>query len=290
MQQQTFPCSGRCSRRVAIRASIALMLARSVPGQSERPSPEGAEETAAAALWERMIEAKGGRDRLHGVETLVETIRQHLVLPSPKFKNGDQLYVQAMAFPDRIWRWDDERPTVFGMSIWATNLATGFHYLVYPGNDVRKSTQLLGETVRLEDTQILLFNETRWVRPRPVRIRTDRDIPRGVTVLETQWAGHRWDFWIGRKDYLPLRILKFEPSDRDPLRIIVTYHDLEDYRAIDGIQVPHKSSWRISETKPSSFIPATFILNPHLREDLFSTIPKSEDPSDAWKPREEWAK
>ena len=281
-----------------MKAGIGLVLARSLPGQSE-PQPAAGEEAAAVALWEQMIEAKGGRERLHGVETLVETMHFPLVFHNPKLKNGADHYVQAIAFPDRIWRWDDERPTVFGMSIWTTNLSTGFHYLVYPGNDVRKSTQLYGETVRLEDTQILLFNETRWVRPKPIRIRADKYIPRSVIALETQWNGLRWDFWISKKDYLPIRILHYTPTICDPKQnhfchpehIITSYNDLADYRLEDGIQIPHKSTPpNIIEARPLGFAEHTFILNPHLREDLFSTIPKSEDPSDAWKPREEWDK
>ena len=280
--------SFHCSRRAAIRAGIGLVLARLLPGQSDSSPASG--EAAAAALWERMIEAKGGRERLHGVETLVETIRKRLVFPSPKFKNGDELYVQAMALPDRIWKWQDARPTVFGMSIDVRNLSTGFRYLVYPGNDVRKLDEVRGETKWLEIAQVTIFNETRWVRPKPVRTRTDKEIPRGVTVLETEWGGNRWDFWIHEKDYLPTRILKYEPASWDSHHIIVSYYDLADYRPVEGIQIPHKTSVRYIESKPMSFTPATFILNPRLREDLFSTIPKSEDPADAWKPREEWGR
>lgn len=286
MAQQPF----QFSRRAAIRTGLGLALACSFPGQSE-PAPANEEEVAATALWERMIEAKGGRDRLHGVETLVETIRQHLAFrPSPKFKNGDELYVQAMAFPDRIWRWQDARPTVFGMSIWVTNVSTGFQYLVYPGNDVRKSASLRGEANGLQDAQITIFNETRWVRPKPVRIRTDKEIPRSMTVLETEWDGCRWDFWIQEKDHLPARILKYEPASWDSNHIIVSYYDFADYRSVDGIQIPHKTSVRYVESKPVSFTSATFILNPRLREDLFSTIPRSEDPADAWKPRDKWGR
>jgi len=287
MGQQPF----RFSRRAAIKSGLGFALAHSLSGQSEPPTPTSEEKAAASELWERMIEAKGGRDRLHGVETLVETTRTHLVFPpSPKFKNGDELYVQAMAFPDRIWKWDDARPTVFGMSIDVRNLSTGFRYLVYPGNDVRKLDEVRGETNWLEIAQVTIFNETRWVRPKPVRIRTDREIPRGVTVLETEWDGCRWDFWIQEKDHLPARILKYEPASWDANRIIVSYYDFADYRSVDAIQIPHKISVRYVEGKPVRFTPATFILNPRLRDDLFSTIPRSEDPSDAWRPRDEWAR
>ncbi len=285
MAQQPF----QFSRRAAIRTGLGLALACSFPGQSE-PAPANEEEVAATALWERMIEAKGGRERLHRVETLVETVHAHVVFPNPKFKNGDPVLVSAIALPDRIWTWADTGSKLFIPSIQVTNLSTGFHYLVYPGNDARKSPDLRGAVNDLEVTQIVVFNETRWVRPRPVRIRTDKDIPHGVTVLETQWNGNRWDFWISKKDYLPARILKYEPVSWAPNGVIISYFDLADYRPVDAIQIPHKSCLRTREIDSLTFTPFTFSVNPRLRENLFSTIPRSEDPADAWKPRDKWGR
>ena len=111
-------------------ALVATALGTSVFSQGEIPltpptsSPD--EKAAAQGIWDRMVEAKGGRGRLRNVETLVLEARQYLVFPvSPKFTNGGNHTVGVYAFPDRAWVWQDARSTVFGATASTYDLSQG---------------------------------------------------------------------------------------------------------------------------------------------------------------------
>src|SRR4051812_47867497 len=75
----------------------------------------------AQALWEQAVAAKGGRERLHDVNSLVifyqQTVRN--VLGTVVHRGlVERLYV----FPDKSWSWDDGLPPPFHLTVSMYNL------------------------------------------------------------------------------------------------------------------------------------------------------------------------
>ncbi len=67
-------------------------------------------DTPAVAAWNRMVAAKGGRERLHSVQTFRATLRQKVGrftrYPGLISKHTEKIF----ALPDRLWEWYDFRP------------------------------------------------------------------------------------------------------------------------------------------------------------------------------------
>jgi hypothetical protein len=62
----------------------------------------------AKILWEKVIQAKGGRQNLQNVKTLVVTTKR--MNPNDKKEFRSAYYVDVFELPGRWWRWVDERP------------------------------------------------------------------------------------------------------------------------------------------------------------------------------------
>ena len=246
-----------------------LILLPIVCLQSQQREFDGAE---ASRIWEQMIEAKGGRSSLYQIETMVQEGRGQLRFGNPKFEDGEQHDVVALAFPDRMWTWGIA--PVFGGGVRIVDLSVGIGYIGYPNNDIRKTSDFRAEKESLKDNQLIFLNETKWLKPKPVRVLIDKKIPRKVEAIETDLDGERVDFWIDREDHLPVKIITYrdfrhgkglEPSDT---------WDLSQYQRMNGIQIPYLISTTML-SNPPSIRRGLPVLNPKLRPDLFTTPPTS---------------
>lgn len=96
---------------------ILLLPASAVASKAQESQSAG----QATALWDQSIAAKGGREQLYRVCSLVmsyrETARNFLGLAVHR-GIVEGLYV----FPDKSWRWDDGLPPPFRLSIRLLNL------------------------------------------------------------------------------------------------------------------------------------------------------------------------
>jgi len=240
------------------------------------------EESAGEAtkLWEQMIEAKGGRSALSQIETMVIEAHEYLKFHNPKFKYGEEHSVAAFAFPDRMWSWS--KAPVFEGGVQTADLRAGTGYIAYPSGNILKTSDLRGGERSLRDTQLIYFCETQWIKPKPVRVFRDRNIPRNVEAVETDLNGERIEFWIDREDHLPVKIISYRDFNHGKgLEPNYTYI-LSDYQRMNGIQIPREISASMLSNPPSTSRDMT-ILNPKLREDLFTSPPRFEDGPDAWK-------
>ena len=273
----------------------AITLALGVSAQARpdssqgigQPPPTPEQRAAAQRIWEQMIEAKGGRERLDQVENIVVEERLYLTFPpGRKFKNGEQHTVGVYVFPDRVWSWQDARSTVFGASASVSDVTKGIHYFVLPGDDIREGTDTKGAANALEYQQLIFLNETRWFKPVPVRVLSGGDIPRNMDAIEASVNGKRVDYWVNRKSHLPARIIKYEISPANHFfhydRMYNVQYSLSNYHEIDGIRIPY----RVSQMQDhSTGVSDRYIvrLNVKVRDDLFSKPPRFEDGPDAWK-------
>jgi hypothetical protein len=206
----------------------------------------------AEALWEEAIRAKGGRERLHSIESFVisSTIDAHLITPAfgSNAKSGhvDSQTERLYAMPTKAWLY--EFTPSFDVKLEATvinierNLCMVTLAPVGPGRSV-PGLSLCVPTIwpkRLIQDPVLYLMETRWVRPQPLRTRTDGKGKKQQDVIETEVGQLRLDFYLDRKTHLPVKVVT-ENENGDPrmprMDLMVTF---EDYVEVDGIQMPRR--------------------------------------------------
>lgn len=222
----------------------------------------------ARALWEQAIIAKGGRDQLYGVNSLVlsyqETVRNFLGIPVHR-GTVERLYV----FPGKSWGWDDGLPPPFRLSIQSVDLERNVRCHVYAGTTPRcgvaKQTGAPSEDEGLLQAQYLYLMETRWVRPIPLEV-TKSDSK--FDVLHTRLGNKRIDYFLDRKTNLPMRVAVFYGSGDKPTLTV----EFSGYVRVGAIQMPGKQ-------KRGSI---SFRINPPYDEAVFTRLPSLKAGPHAW--------
>jgi hypothetical protein len=242
-------------------------------------------------LWQQMLVAKGGRDRLMEVRSIEQTQRQRIYAAKPWLKDTDTQLVRFFAFPDRMWQWFDGGSSVFGLSLNVYNLALGVHYLLYPNEAPRKLSSREPAAHDLWEAQLIYLNESTWLHPVPVRVIRDSEVPRGVDAIETKLDGdyYRADFYLEKHTHLPARIILYVLNHvyvRDhvfgPAQVTQVRYELSKYREMDGVLVPDRVI-QAASARDSFLWNYDVRLNVPFREDAFTTPPSLEAGPYAWK-------
>ena len=206
----------------------------------------------AEALWEEAIRAKGGRERLHSIESFVisSTIDAHPIMAfgsnSPRRdveSEAERLYVM----PGKAWLY--EFTPAFAVSLEATVINTERDLCLVTLAPVGPMRSVPGLSMcvptmwseRLIQDPVVYLMETRWVRPVPVRTRTEGKGKKQQDVIETVVGQLHVDFYLDRKTHLPVKLVTeaYHGDPRMPRRmdLMVTF---EDYVEVDGIQMPRR--------------------------------------------------
>jgi hypothetical protein len=110
---------------------VAVAAAFDGPNELARPSKsQTPADRDAPLVWEQAIAAKGGRERLYAVRNILES-----------YKN--KRFVALYVFPDKFWRWADDRPTPLGIYIAMDNPQGKMSYRIE--EDTPSPPQNLGE-------------------------------------------------------------------------------------------------------------------------------------------------
>jgi len=245
---------------------IFLLPASAVASKAQESQNAG----QAEALWEQAIAAKGGREQLYRISSLVmsyqETVRNFLGLTMHR-GIVERLYV----FPGKSWEWDDGLPPPFRLIVRSINLERNLRCHVYG----RASAPVCGPAKQANppdegiiQVQYLYLMETRWVKPVPLRVTEGRIGLKKVDVLHTRVDNRRVDYVLDRKTHLPVRVAVFYGSgDRATFAV-----DLSKYVTVSGIQMPSKQKkGRIS-----------FQINPLYDDGIFIHPPSVEGGPQAW--------
>ena len=222
-------------------------------------------------LWEQMISAKGGRERIHKVHTVLQ--RQVSRYRSLTFSDGEARWDTLYGLPDRFWEWYDSR--VFGFTLDVSSFRENVNYfrrynLTYmdPANPNGRG---LGFLRRI---QLVYLNETEWLKPQPIRVLKGKDIPSNVDAIQTMADGARVDFYLNRRTHLPSAIIDYaafafrnDPSGGH--RYVLSH-----YKLVDGIFTPTVVDGEHYEVA----------FNPDYREDTFTTAAFAEEGPEGWKP------
>ena len=261
--------SSRSSIELALLLSLIFLPTASavaVKGQETQSAGEAKE------LWEKAVAAKGGRERLYQVNSLVmsyrETVRNFLGVVVHRGV-VERLYV----FPDKSWGWDDGLPPPFQLSVGWLDIEKDRRCELRAG----ASAPVCGPAKQgvsppdegLKQVQYLYLMETRWVKPTPLGVTEEKIGMKKVDVLRTRFENKRVDYSLDRKTHLPLRVaLFYGDSDRATLTI-----DLSDYMSVNGIQMPGRQKrGEIS-----------FQINPPYDEGVFTRPPSAEAGPEAWR-------
>jgi hypothetical protein len=253
-----------------------------------QPEADGARQEA-EQLWQQMLAAKGGRDRLMAVRSMEQTQRQRIYAAKPRLKDTDTQLVRFFAFPDRMWQWFDGGSSVFGLSLNVYNLALGVHYLAYPNEQPRKLSSGEPGGYHLWEAQLIYLNESTWLRPQPMRMTRDNTIPRGVDAIETKLEGDRYraDFHLDRHTHLPARIIVYVRNHIIGLPEVTQEHyEVSKYREIDGIFVPTHVVQGISAAQHFVWDYDVYF-NVPFREEAFTSPPSLERGAYAWRRADE---
>jgi hypothetical protein len=178
-----------------------------------------------------------------------------------------------------MWSWDDERPTKkFALASRTVNLETDFAQMTYhiegkaeSPNPVGKPN--VGDKRRIRQYQLFTFLETAWIRPKVLRSWRARDWLMPTIVVETEVEGEVYEWHFDSRSFLPRKVIAKVPTTYG---INEEEFRLEDYRLVDGLQLPH----RITHGRFREQI--EYKLNVDYDETIFHRAPSPAAGRDAW--------
>ena len=237
-------------------------------------------------LWERAVAAKGGRERLAGIQSFAVQERtefNRILLRDMAVGKVDQIVCQL---PNDWWEFLDYRPGKMGYSVRVLNTRTGLGWASH-GGPTRPFLRPDTDTAyRLRQLQYVYFLETRWMQPTPVRASRVRLGWKSVDRLETQIDDDLVVFFLDLRTNLPRRIETVRKIATPPPRLRVTgtgemkyTFELEGYHEVAGIQVPArvKLGGDLAESRVE--------INPDYDPLIFTTAPSPDSTIDSWRRR-----
>ena len=188
---------------------LACALARGQPPASSGDPQE---------VWERAVQAKGGRDRLHGVHSLAVYMKPAEVVMAGPPTNW------LCVFPERYFEFAAARGGARATVVDATADRAATDATGFP----RKARHLTSyEHDRLVLNQLIFLLESAWLRPQPIEVRHN--------VLVVQAAGRTYKLFLNSAG-LPERVLS--PSMRGQKPKIQYDYRLQHYREFQGVMLP----------------------------------------------------
>lgn len=251
-----------------------ILLALILYGHS---SPKGSQPTMikqseelqrANVLWEKAISAKGGREKLQSVQSLVVSSNSKF-LQAPKDIPGH--HIEALyVVPDKLWEWIDSRPGAFGLNIFVSDFGRGVAWelsdkwssarplrtkpdlnLGSSSYDPNADSKYRSNKERFLEDQFIYLMETKFLKPTLVRSRGAKIGARKVDMIEGFLERERIEVYLDSNSHLPVRIVfitKLE-SGRDYVEVV----GLGDYVEVRGIQMPQRVSRGSDENNKTAY-------------------------------------
>ena len=230
----------------------------------------------AEKIWEKAIEAKGGREKLYSVRNMFESLGTTFFSGFKKItKRNEALFV----LPNKSWVWDDNRPSVFGLEMTMYNLDSRKKYYVRQGQK-KAELETIASDVKSTNLSGLVYvlMETKYNQPIPEKVIEDKVSGQVVDIVQTNLLGNRIDFYLDRKTYLPLKVVGYIDQK-------ISYeNEFSDYIDVNGIKMAsvqimggekdfHKTKYKVN-----------YQFNVEYDESIFITPPLPvETAADAWK-------
>jgi hypothetical protein len=246
--------------RPTLFAVIGLtLLAYFTPGAGQSTQTMSESRKRAEELWEQAIAAKGGRERLHQIESLAIFCHAERGKYS---RQGKAYAVIFCRFPDRWFYWSNFRPYSVGRSA------------IIASADVGPACRY-----NLMRDGLYYLMENKWLRPVPVSVRKEvlDGVRADVVRVEVQ-DGYDAEFFLDPKTHLAMevRIGKREESRLPPWFGL----SLSDYAPCEGIQMARQDKGFELSRRPVSYE-----INPEYAPDFFDRPPRFEDGPEGWRPK-----
>ena len=243
--------------------SVLLLGAALASGQTTEPD-------ALRQVWERMIEAKGGRERLHEVDSLLMIQPRHGVLERP-------LYSQLYVFPDWYWQWTEDTDDSLGPTTLRVLGANGT-WTIWDKDGITTywHPPERTDTQQLIYIQALHLLETRWFQPELLRLETGWIGFRRYDLITADVGSDRVQYYVDRETSL---VRRMQPHDDSDNTIFHVAWDFEDYVRTDGIMMPS----RMVETDLGRISTWEYSFNVDYDPEEFSRRPALEDGPEGWK-------
>ena len=240
----------RCARLHTIAVIIFLSGAAASAQTPESPHD----------LWEHMIAAKGGHERLQSVRTFAWMATR--VTPSHRNWSEGPSMVYVAAPPDHLW-------------IYESGYAE-----TWRGRGLSSPRMGIPATLTsLEAWQLACFLETSVVRPTPVSVEPSAEDAR-VVILEATSGHLKVRYIVDRESYIVRQVTLSRRTD-DPESGFSRFIDerpftLEGTETVGGIQMPRwiRTGDNVRDLR--------FLINPELDEALFEPWDNRPARLDAW--------
>jgi hypothetical protein len=228
----------------------------------------------AQKIWERAITAKGGRDRLYSISNMVS-------ISTGKFKHGDRVvstYNESLFdfAKNRSWIWNDQRPSVFGLTMAMHDGTAGKKYHVTLGGEPFRGLQGINPTARNTNGAGLIhyFLETKWNKPIVESVSDGKVGSRTVHVVKTSFLGQRSDFAFDIETFYLLRVVYY--SDGVPNNQI----RMSDYVEVNGLKMPSRIT--LEQLDGDMEYSVKTLMNVDYDESIFNKPPPFEAGPKAW--------
>jgi hypothetical protein len=257
------------SHRLAAGAAlIALCLITAGAGvcQTRGQHEIGAERQEARRLWDAVVKAKGGRERLDNLQNILIQERDA---------------VQLFAFPDKYWQWTYSPPFPEP----AMGLYKGEPGLYYSISDTGIHAVTDGDPQGWMDKEsVVLLLETRWVKPEPLKVTRQRRGRQTVDVIETKVGDERIDFTVEVESLLVQNVARYSPQYKNGER---PWHSTlyDGYVNVDGIQMPTRVCLADPDGVARYWRPVSYRLDVGYDPSLFDSTPQLSAGAEAWRPK-----
>ncbi len=245
----------------------------------------------AETLWDQAIEAKGGRDRLHSIESMV--ISSVIDINSERMRTDTQTE-RLYAMPGKAWLYEFTEAFDVSMEATVINNERDLCLVTMAPVGRNESVPALSRCVpmtlsqRLIQDPVIYLMETKSVRPVPMRTRSE-----GKTdVVETQVGKLRVDFYLNRKTHLPFKLVTDEffgdVRAPQPMRLVIR---LEDYFDVDGIRMPRdviREPISDSAFQRRDSERAKYKFNVKYNEEIFNHPISRKAKAGDWKLKSDW--
>ena len=251
----------------------------------------------AKELWEKVIVAKGGRENLYAIKTLVVSTKPHNSKAGEEFSNSK--YEELFVLPNKWWWWLDERPD-FSLDIWqydfgketAYEVREVFEQVKVITRNAPELPESFNEKANLISDKrfnyvkqkyfkhkLLYLMETKSFQPTIVGMRYAKLNGQDNIVIETSKGELKIEYFIDPKTYLPNRV-----EMKTWIESTISYYEdgffLEDYIEVNGVKFP-----QVIRRGNKTDTKTTYQVNVKYDENLFSKPPNLKNGSDGWKPK-----
>lgn len=255
-----------------------LVFAAGYSQDATKGSTQSEKEEAQRA-WDQVIAAKGGRERLGELRSLLITFSH-----DRKNIRGSALYV----FPNKYWDWVVDRPRPKDTDpMPSMTLCNG---------DIKRRYSISIDVVFLregddckydvEENDFLLL-ETQSRPFLPVRVSGSTFKKQPIDIIETRFHSHRIDFTVDAKSFMVLKVSDygyffFGPELPDPLEYV-----FKDYVDVNGVKMPLAKGWLEYGKKNSKvefWVYYTYQTDVDYDPKFFEGPPTLLPSVDAWRP------